>query len=97
LSNCKFIASLNSNLKNTVRLLDIANKMLKNQSWIDIDEQLLLTDKLENLTIANLDPSFSQEEFNTADNINYQIALNFQEQRQLEYKLEKSKAADIIG
>jgi outer membrane protein len=91
------LASLNSNLKNTVRLLDIANKMLKINLGIDIDEQLLLTDKLENLTIANLDPSFSQEEFNTADNINYQIALNFQEQRQLEYKLEKSKALPTLS
>jgi outer membrane protein len=91
------LASLNSNLKNTVRLLDIANKMLKINLGIDIDEQLLLTDKLENLTIANLDTSFSQEEFNTADNINYQIAVNFQEQRQLEYKLEKSKALPTLS
>jgi outer membrane protein len=91
------LASLNSNLKNTVRLLDIANKMLKINLGIDIDDQLLLTDKLENLTIANLDSGFSQKEFNTADNINYQIALNFQEQRQLEYKLEKSKALPTLS
>src|SRR3970282_2437295 len=49
------LASLDSNLKNTVRLLDIANKMLKITLGIDIDDQLILTDKLENLTITNLD------------------------------------------
>ncbi|HEY4618376.1 MAG TPA: TolC family protein [Flavobacterium sp.] len=91
------LASLDSNLKNTVRLLDIANKMLKITLGIDIDDQLILTDKLENLTITNLDLAFSQKEFNTADNINYQMALNLEEQRQLEYKLQKSKALPSLS
>jgi outer membrane protein len=91
------LASLNSNLKNTVRLLEIANKMLKINLGIDIDDQLILTDKLDNLTINNLDLAFSQKGFNTSDNVNYQMAMNFQEQRQLEYKLQKSKALPTLS
>ena len=91
------LASINSNLKNTVRLLEIANKMLKINLGIDIDDQLILTDKLDNLTITNLDLTFSQKEFKTSDNVNYQMAMNFQEQRQLEYKLQKSKALPTLS
>jgi outer membrane protein len=91
------LASVNSNLKNTVRLLDIANKMLKITLGIDIDDQLILTDKLDTLTISNLDLTFSEKAFQTSDNVNYQMALNFQEQRQLEYKLQKSKALPTLS
>ena len=39
-----------------------------------------------------MDLAFAQTEFTLANNTNYQIAQNFNEQRQLELKLEKSKA-----
>lgn len=91
------LASVNSNLRNTVRLLEIAKNMLKINLGIDIDDQLILTDKLDNLTITNLDLAFTQPAFVTTDNINYQMAMNFQEQRQLEYKLERSKALPSLS
>jgi outer membrane protein len=91
------LASINSNLSNTKRLLDIANKMLKFTLGIDINADLKLTDKLDSLTASNLDLAFSQNGFEVSQNINYQMATNFQEQRSLELKLAKSKALPTLG
>jgi outer membrane protein TolC len=64
---------------------------------IDIDDELKLTDKLDDLTVSNLDKAFGQGEFAVTNNINYQMASNFQEQRALELKLQKSKALPTLG
>jgi outer membrane protein len=78
-------------------LLDISSKMLKITLGIPIDANLKLTDKLDKLTMTNLDTSFSRNDFAVEKNINYQMALNFQEQRLLEYKLQKSKALPTLS
>lgn len=91
------LTSIISNLNYNRRLLDVSYKMLKIILGIDINDDLKLTDKLDNLTLSNLDIIFSQTEFNATDNINYQMALNFQEQRELEVKLEKSKALPSLS
>jgi outer membrane protein TolC len=49
------------------------------------------------LTVTNLDLAISQKDFNVSNNIDYQMGMNFQEQRQLEYKLQKSKALPSLG
>ena len=91
------LSTINSTLNNTKRLLGIANNMLKILLGIDINNELKLTDQLDNLTVANLDLAISQKDFNVSNNIDYQMGLNFQEQRQLEYKLQKSKALPSLG
>lgn len=91
------LTSIVSNLNYNKRLLDISYKMLKITLGIDINDDLKLTDKLDNLTISNLDLTFNQDGFNVNNNINYQIARNFQEQRELELKLQKSKALPTLS
>ncbi len=91
------LTSIISNLNYNKRLLDISYKMLKITLGIDINDDLKLTDKLDNLTISNLDLTFNQDGFNVNNNINYQMALNFQEQRALELKLQKSKALPTLS
>jgi outer membrane protein TolC len=91
------LSSISSNLNNVKRLREIANKMLKITLGIAITDDLKLTDKLDTLTINNLDASFSQGEFSPSQNVNYEMALNFQEQRQLEYKLQKTKALPSLS
>ncbi|WP_445453635.1 TolC family protein [Flavobacterium sp. 25HG05S-40] len=91
------LAIINSNLNNTKRLLDVATKMLKLTLGIDINADLKLTDKLDSLTLSNLDLAFSSGEFTVDNNVNYQIAQNFQEQRSLELKLERSKALPSLA
>ena len=91
------LSSIESNLNNTKRLADVAYKMLKFTLGIDVNSQLTLTDKLDNLSISNLDMALSQNEFEVTNNINYQIATNFTEQRSLELKLQKSKALPTLA
>ncbi|MSP84444.1 MAG: TolC family protein [Flavobacteriaceae bacterium] len=91
------LSTIKSNLSNTKRILIIANNMLKITLGIEITDDLKLTDKLDILMINNLDAAFSQGEFSPSQNVNYQMALNFQEQLQLEYKLQKSKALPSLG
>jgi outer membrane protein TolC len=91
------MASIESNLNNTKRLLDVANKMLKFTLGIDLNSDLTLTDQLDSLTLSNLDLAFSQSGFEVTNNINYQMASNFQEQRSLELKLQKSKALPTLA
>ncbi len=91
------LASINSNLNNVNRLNDISLKMLKIALGIDINADLKLTDKLDVLTINNLDLALTKSEFTLDNNINYQMMLNFNEQRRLEYKLQKSKALPSLG
>lgn len=86
------LATINSNLIYTERLVEIARKMLKVTLGMELSDTLVLTDKLDQLSVANMDLAFAQTEFKLANNTNYQIAQNFTEQRQLELKLEKSKA-----
>jgi outer membrane protein TolC len=86
------LSTVNSSLAYTERLLEIARKMLKITLGMELTDNLTLTDKLDQLSVANLDLAFAQNEFKMDNNTNYQIAKNFTEQRQLELKLEKSKA-----
>lgn len=91
------LASLESTLNYNKRLLDITYKMLKINLGIDINDQITLTDKLDALTIQNMDLSFSNSEFDVNNNINFKIASNFEEQRTLEYKLQRSKALPSLS
>jgi len=91
------LSTVNSNLSNVKRLVEIANKILKISLGIDINDDLKLTDKLDNLTVTNLDLAFSQKEFDVANNVDFQMATNFQEQRGLEYKLQKAKALPTLA
>jgi outer membrane protein TolC len=91
------LTSINSNINYNKRLLDVSYKMLKIALGIDIEADLKLTDKLDNLTISNLDMAFSQTGFIVGNNINYQMAQNFQQQKELELKLEKSKALPTLS
>ncbi len=91
------LASINSNLNNVKRLNDIAMKMLKITLGIEINDDLKLTDKLDTLTTNNLDLAITKDPFSISNNIDYQMMLNFNEQRRLELKLQKSKALPSLA
>ncbi|WP_309641195.1 TolC family protein [Flavobacterium sp.] len=91
------LASINSNLSNVKRLNDIALKMLKITLGIDLNDDLKLTDKLDTLTTTNLDLAITKDSFAIDNNIDYQMMLNFNEQRRLELKLQKSKALPSLS
>lgn len=85
------LSSINSSLNYTKRLKDISYNMLKINLGIELEEELSLTDKLENLTTSNLDMALTGSSFEVKNNIDYALSTNFVEQRSLEMKLEKSK------
>ena len=91
------LGSLESTLNYNKRLLDITYQMLKINLGIELSETVTLTDRLEDLTIQNMDLAFSKTEFDVNSNINFKIASNFEEQRTLEYKLERSKALPSLA
>lgn len=74
----------------------LAYKMLKISLGIDVDAPLTLTDKLEDLTSKNLDLAFASG-FDVNNNMDYQQAINFTQQRTLELKLQKSKALPSLS
>lgn len=91
------LSNVNSNLNYTKRLKDIAYKMLKINMGIEIEDQVVLTDKLDNLSTSNFDLALVGSEFSVQNNINYNIMTNFVEQRTLELKLQKSKALPSLS
>jgi len=91
------LSSVNSNLNYVTRLKEIGLKMLKVNLGIDIDDTLTLTDKLELLAKNNLDLALKNGEFDPKGNINYIISQNFVDQRNLEMKLQKSKALPTLA
>jgi outer membrane protein len=84
------LASVNSSLNNTNRLVDLSKKILKITLGLDIDDDLTLTEKLDDLTAKNINLTKSFDNFNVNENIDFQIAENFREQRRLEFKAEKA-------
>ncbi|MEC4004111.1 TolC family protein [Flavobacterium sp. SUN052] len=91
------LANINSNINYVTRLKDISLKMLKINLGIDINDELVLTDKLDVLAQGNLDLALKTSTFNPSGNINYLISQNFVDQRNLELKLQRSKALPTLS
>ena len=91
------LATINNSLENVKRQKTIANDMLKLILGIDLENKLTLTDKLDALTMNNVDLTLLKEEFNVTTTIDYQIGKNLQTSKELLLKLEKSKALPSLG
>jgi len=91
------LSSINSSLENVKRQKTIANDMLKLILGINLENQLTLTDKLESLTLNNVDLNLLKEEFSASNNIDYQIGQNLLTSKELLLKLEKSKALPSLS
>ena len=91
------LETVKSSLNNVTRLREISLKMLKINLGIAIDDDLQLTDNLDNLSTTNLETALTASEFNVENNIEYQIASSIVTQKRLLLKLEKSKALPSLG
>ncbi|HEX9981338.1 MAG TPA: TolC family protein [Flavobacterium sp.] len=89
--------TVNSSLNNARRLREIAYNMLKINLGLSIEDQVTLTDRLDNVTTNNLDLSITGSEFDINNNIDYKIAQNFVDQRRLEFQREKSRALPTLS
>lgn len=83
--------NIENNIRASERLKFIAYKMLNIALGNPIDTQLILTDNLESLVIANTNLNLLVEDFNINNHIDYKIAENDRETKRLMMQLEKSK------
>jgi len=91
------LSSVQSNLKNAIRLKDISYKMLNITLGIDIDKKIDLKDDLISLTGQNIDFGLIAAPLNLEDNIDFKIAKNNERSQELLLKYEKSKALPSLS
>ncbi len=91
------LANLENDLNRSYRLEEIGMKMLKLTLGMDIEEELELTDKLEDLLLTHIDLEILNKSLNLEDHIDYRIALNEQTGNELLVRLEKSRYLPSIS
>ncbi|WP_333809491.1 TolC family protein [Flavobacterium sp.] len=91
------LTQLTSSLSNAKKRAEIALNLLKISVGIDINNEVILTDKLEDLAIKNVDLAMLSEEFDSKKSIDFKIQENNQESKRLLLKLERFRALPTIG
>lgn len=91
------LTQLTSSLSNAKKRAEIALNLLKISVGIDINNEVTLTDKLEDLAIKNVDLALLSEEFDAENSIDFKIQENNQESKRLLLKLERFRALPTIG
>ncbi len=83
---------IKNRLSNTKQMLQIAKQMFNLALGLNIDTPVNLTDSLESLTQKNTSLQLLETDLTIENNIDYKIASNLTQQRQLELKKEKTNA-----
>ena len=91
------LSNLENNLKSLETLYDISKGYLKILLGIDPEETITLTDTLEDLITKNISLDLINSDHPVSNNIDYKIAENEVQSKQLEYKLEKSEQLPKIN
>lgn len=91
------LANLENDLNRSYRLEEIGLKMLKLTLGMDINEELELTDKLEDLLLTHIDLEILNRTLDLEDHIDYRIAVNEQTGNELLVRLEKSRYLPSIS
>lgn len=91
------LSSVKSNLNNTTRLKDLAYQMLNLTIGKPINDTLILTENLDDLTLKNISLNLIEAENNVENNIDFKIAENDKKSKELLVKLEKSKGLPSLN
>ena len=86
------LLDIETQLNNAKRTAAIARQMFNVALGIDVSETVVFEDSLDDLARQNISLSLMAEAINIEENVDFKIATNFTEQRDLEMQLEKSKA-----
>ncbi|MDO6490068.1 MULTISPECIES: TolC family protein [unclassified Cellulophaga] len=86
------LSSVTNQLKNAIRLKKITVQMLNLVMGLELDNPTKLAEDLDILTEKQIDFNLLESDLVLENNVDYKMALNLNEQRNLELKLEKSKA-----
>jgi outer membrane protein len=85
------LLQIETQLSNIRRTLTIARQMFNVALGIDVEQDVIFEDSFDELTVQNISLDLLDKSLNIEENVDYKIALNFTEQRDLEMQLEKSK------
>ena len=85
------LLQIDTQLSNIRRSLTIAKQMFNVSLGIDVAQEVIFEDAFDALTKQNISLELLGQTLNIENNVDYKIALNFTEQRDLEMQLEKSK------
>lgn len=88
---------INNELNNMQRLQDSNLKMLKYVMGIAIEEEIKLTQTLDDLALETLDIDLDSEKFDFQNHIDYKMAENNTKANELFIKLEQSKALPSLN
>ncbi|WP_224487828.1 TolC family protein [Robertkochia flava] len=88
---------IQTELSNSIRMQGIAEEMLNITLGIPVEAEVVLEDDLGVLAMRNMTAAILQEDFNPESNVDFKIAKNLTEQRELELKLEKSRALPSLN
>jgi len=91
------LLDIETQLSNTKRTSEIAKQMFNVALGIPISTPVTLTDTMDSLILQTGDASLLNKELSIEDNVDYKIAQNLTEQRDLEMQLEKSKALPSLS
>lgn len=91
------LSSVENQLKNATRLKDITLQMFNLTLGMDIDNATTLVENLDDLTRKQTDLSLIESDFNIENNVDYKLAMNLNEQRYFELKLQKSRALPTLN
>jgi outer membrane protein len=85
------LLQIDTQLRNVRRTWSIAKQMFNVSLGIDVAQDVIFEDSFDELTEQNISLDLLDKSLNIEENVDYKIALNFTEQRDLEMQLEKSK------
>ena len=91
------LSSVDSQLKNSVRLKGITLQMLNLIMGLDIDSPTQLEENLDEMAQKQIDFNLLETDFNIENNVDFKLATNLNQQRYYEWKLEKSRALPTLN
>jgi len=91
------LSSVDSQLKNAVRLKEITLQMLNLMMGLPLQHPTELAENLDDLARQQIDPTLLESDFSVENNVDYKLAFNLNEQRFFELKLAKSRALPTLN
>lgn len=91
------LSGVDIQLDNAKRLLDISKQLFSISVGIDLDAEVEFSDSLLQLIENQMSLEILSEDLVLENNIDFKIAENFTQQRELELKLEKSRALPSLN
>ena len=91
------LLEIDTQLSNAKRTYAIAKQMFNVALGIEVDKEVVFEDSLDDLVLQNISLNLLNNTLSIEENVDYKIAQNFTEQRDLEMQLERSKAMPSLS